>query len=1099
MSGSRDYHRGEDRGHRGDYRGDYRGERDRDRGDRPRDRGDDYGRRPRDSDPRERHRDRDDRSDRRGGGDRRDDRDRDRDRGGYNRDRDRDRDRGGYRRDEPPRSHHRDDRDRGRDRDRDRGRDRDREYGREPEEPVPPMDHDAPGIMTVHDTDLLPEETQEQTEEIVRLRPNRPDVGTVGRPIKVVTNWYKVEYGCDGVDTFYQFDVNVKKLVVAREGKAQEEGEGAPKRRKREAGTAVPALLCRHGMAELSKKLQWPTGLWAYDGKANLYSPNPDLVGEGVEEEVEMVLPGEVRPVKLSISVRRVASLATTLISEMLQGRGDVTAHHHVLQALDVAFKHRVATMAVTRPDVMALGRAFLRYDPASTPRNTLGGGAQVWLGYKQALRPCQSGLALTVDTAAGAVFDAGDPNSERGKLLSDLIYDVLAGGGGGGFGGGRGGGFGGGRGGGRGGGFGGRGGGFGGGRDPPPRPRSITPDQIRQLNRAFKGFKIKAAHNGFKRTVVGFANETPFEARFVDGEGKEVTVAEYMERQYPGTRVTDRVLPCVRIGNGKALLPPELCVVISKQKVGGLSGDQTAAMIRIAAQKPQEKMRDIEDRAKSAKKDGKDELKAFGLKMGDVATTVTARILPPPTLRYGGRDSGFNPQGSGAWNLRGIQFLDPKSFTSWAVVSFCERPNEVRGLMSFLDAFCTGLSRCGLRPPTTPPPIVDAPGRRLSIEHALDFAAQQAKTKFGVPADFILVVLPDTKADRYKEVKQVGDTMLGIPTQCIVSSKAKIGQDGARGQDQYIANVALKINAKLGGSNVALSASALDANPGLKHLQEILSKPYMVFGIDVTHPPVGSTGPSVAAMVGSLDSSATRYAARLSVQTGKKPGARSTDILVDFKNVAKELLLEFYKATRGKRPERIFIYRDGVSEGEFERALIHEYTAMRAACAEMGDPSAEYAPPITFLAVQKRHQTRLFAADPRETDKSGNLPPGVVVDTGITHPTNYDFFLNAHSGLQGTNRPIHYTVLIDENGMGPDAMQQFSYWLSYIFCRCTRSISVPAPSRYAHLAAFRGRALVRGDGFSDVGSVASGGSGGRGLPDYLKVHDNLNASMFFV
>jgi len=41
---------------------------------------------------------------------------------------------------------------------------------------------------------------------------------------------------------------------------------------------------------------------------------------------------------------------------------------------------------------------------------------------------------------------------------------------------------------------------------------------------------------------------------------------------------------------------------------------------------------------------------------------------------------------------------------------------------------------------------------------------------------------------------------------------------------------------------------------------------------------------------------------------------------------------------------------------------------------------------------------------------------------------------------------------------------------------------------------------LVRGDDFSDVGSVASGGSGGlRGLPDYLKVHDNLNASMFFV
>lgn len=76
------------------------------------------------------------------------------------------------------------------------------------------------------------------------------------------------------------------------------------------------------------------------------------------------------------------------------------------------------------------------------------------------------------------------------------------------------------------------------------------------------------------------------------------------------------------------------------------------------------------------------------------------------------------------------------------------------------------------------------------------------------------------------------------------------------------------------------------------------------------------------------------------------------------------------------------------------------EYVALRRACQELGGDS-EYAPPITLIVVQKRHQTRIFAANPVDTDRSGNVPPGTVVDTTICHPFEYDFFLNAHAGIQ--------------------------------------------------------------------------------------------------
>jgi hypothetical protein len=91
----------------------------------------------------------------------------------------------------------------------------------------------------------------------------------------------------------------------------------------------------------------------------------------------------------------------------------------HALQALDVALRHRMGLHSAFVPRVMALGRSFLTFSPQTA--GPLGGGAEVWLGYKQALRPCQTGLALTLDTAAGAVWAAGDPAGAP-RPLSDLM-----------------------------------------------------------------------------------------------------------------------------------------------------------------------------------------------------------------------------------------------------------------------------------------------------------------------------------------------------------------------------------------------------------------------------------------------------------------------------------------------------------------------------------------------------------------------------------------------------------------------------------------------------------------------------------------------------
>ena len=49
-------------------------------------------------------------------------------------------------------------------------------------------------------------------------------------------------------------------------------------------------------------------------------------------------------------------------------------------------------------------------------------------------------------------------------------------------------------------------------------------------------------------------------------------------------------------------------------------------------------------------------------------------------------------------------------------------------------------------------------------------------------------------------------------------------------------------------------------------------------------------------------------------------------------------------------------------------------------------------------------------------------------MDRDICHPTEFDFYLNSHAGIQGTNRPCHYHVLLDEIKFGATELQLLTY-----------------------------------------------------------------------
>jgi eukaryotic translation initiation factor 2C len=219
--------------------------------------------------------------------------------------------------------------------------------------------------------------------------------------------------------------------------------------------------------------------------------------------------------------------------------------------------------------------------------------------------------------------------------------------------------------------------------------------------------------------------------------------------------------------------------------------------------------------------------------------------------------------------------------------------------------------------------------------------------------------------------------------------------------QDQTVSNILLKINTKLGGRNWFLSQqNRLYA----QYLGNLYDGPVMFFGADVTHPSPNDQKitESIAAVTGSFDKQGSFYGARLFAQ--KTPKGQAFEMIYSLNEMVLSLLHEFYRINK-VFPKKIVFFRDGVSEGQFSLVLRHEMTKLREACQSI---NAAYKPAITFVVVQKRHHTRLFATEQRDRNgKAENVPPGTVVDSAIVTRSLFDFFLCSHVGIQVRNRKL--------------------------------------------------------------------------------------------
>jgi aubergine-like protein len=167
---------------------------------------------------------------------------------------------------------------------------------------------------------------------------------------------------------------------------------------------------------------------------------------------------------------------------------------------------------------------------------------------------------------------------------------------------------------------------------------------------------------------------------------------------------------------------------------------------------------------------------------------------------------------------------------------------------------------------------------------------------------------------------------------------------------------------------------------------------------------------------------------------------------------------LKKYNERNNTLPDRIFVYRDGVSDSQFDKLSEFEIPQMKSAFNAFGE---NYKPKMTFFVVKKRSNARFFLKGTR--NEFQNPPIGTVIDNAVTKRKGKEFYLISQSSNQGTVSPTHFHVIEDENEMPPDRLQIITYRLTHLYYNWPGQIRVPAPCHYAHkLAHLVGESLHR-------------------------------------
>lgn len=283
------------------------------------------------------------------------------------------------------------------------------------------------------------------------------------------------------------------------------------------------------------------------------------------------------------------------------------------------------------------------------------------------------------------------------------------------------------------------------------------------------------------------------------------------------------------------------------------------------------------------------------------------------------------------------------------------------------------------------------------------------------------IVILNRQNKERYDAVKKVASVEKGLITQVVT---ARLMLDERKAASAAV-KIGIQIAAKIGGEpwHVFMPLAAV-----------------MVCGYDTYHD-TANRGRSFGAFVASTNRKLSRWFSK--ADTHDKIDELSVNLAANM-----EKALQNYKSINGSFPERVILYRDGVSDGQLEHVFKVELDKLRKVVEGIKGENIK----LTVVIVNKRIGARFYR---KSGDGFINPPPGTVIDDVVTRQNRYDFYLVSQSTRNGTINPTYYNIIYDRSGISPDKHQTLAFKLCFLYYNWTGTVRVPAPCQYAHKLAY--------------------------------------------
>ncbi|GFO44194.1 piwi-like protein 1 [Plakobranchus ocellatus] len=554
--------------------------------------------------------------------------------------------------------------------------------------------------------------------------------------------------------------------------------------------------------------------------------------------------------------------------------------------------------------------------------------------------------------------------------------------------------------------------------------------DSLYNLYNSMNSSDVSAFHNQAIKNFVGnivmtrFNNKTyrvddiDWDARPTDTfvrKGENITYADYYKQHWNVT-INDMDQPLlltkptdkdVRRGDKENLyLVPELCTItgLSEQARSDFNVMRDLAVhTRIG---PDKRVATLEKFLNQINKDQEAQkvLRPWQMSIASNAARIPARQFPAEKLLMRDKQNqrvieiSYNiKEADWSRNMRNVHLLNPVHMQNWMIVF----PGRAQANAAELSE-CLSRVGPGMGMNIGRPTVVELPNDRN------DTYLQAIRHNLSEKVQMVVAVVLNNKKDRYDAIKKNCCIDNPVPSQVVMTKTLSKKQ----GLMSVATKIAIQMNCKMGGETWGST---------------IPMSNFMVVGMDSYHDS-SNKNQSVGALVASLNKECTRYFSKTEYHPSKDDLMRNLTVLFSG-------ALRKYHDVNGSLPQKIFIYRDGVGDGQLPVVYHSEMDQIRQACRDSAGDA--YKPQIAFIVVKKRINTRLFS---QEGNQIINPQPGTVVDDFVTKSEWYDFFIVSQSVRQGTVTPTSFNVIFDETGLHPDHVQRLTYKMTHLYFNWQKS-----------------------------------------------------------